>query len=76
MVLKYVRDFSDLSRYAPDEVNTEEKCKKRFMKGLNPYMKMQLRLARTAEFQELVDAAITFEDGRTQARSRCGEGVR
>ena len=47
-VLKYVRDFSSLSRYAHDEVNTEEKRKKRFMKGLNPFMKMQLRLARTA----------------------------
>ncbi|KAK1684667.1 hypothetical protein QYE76_045515 [Lolium multiflorum] len=51
-----------LSRYAPEEVNFDEKRKKRFMKGMNPYMKMQLRLARTAEFQELIDSAITFED--------------
>jgi hypothetical protein len=32
------------------------------MKGLHPYMKMQLRLTKTTEFQELVDAAITLED--------------
>ena len=32
------------------------------MKGLNPYMRMQLRLARPKEFQEFVDAAITLED--------------
>ena len=49
-------------------MNTEEKRKKRFMKGLNPFMKMQLRLARTAEFQELVDAAITFEDDYKQVQ--------
>ncbi|KAK1678617.1 hypothetical protein QYE76_039465 [Lolium multiflorum] len=49
---KYVRDFNRLSRYAPEDVDTEENRKKRFMKGMNPYMKMQLRLARTAEFQE------------------------
>ena len=44
-VLRYVRNFSILSRYATDEVDTNEKQQKRFMKGLNPYMKMQLRLA-------------------------------
>ena len=48
--MQYVRDFNRLSRYAPEEVNSDEKRKKRFMKGMNPYMKMQLRLARTAEF--------------------------
>ena len=61
-VQRYVRDFSILSRYATDEVDTDEKRQKRFMKGLNPYMKMQLRLARPREFQELVNVAITFED--------------
>jgi hypothetical protein len=61
-IMQYVRDFNRLSRYAPEEVNSDEKRKKRFMKGMNPYMKMQLWLARTAEFQELIDAAITFED--------------
>jgi hypothetical protein len=32
------------------------------MKGLHPYMKMQLRLTRPIEFEELVDATITLED--------------
>ena len=61
-VLRFVREFSVLSRYAIDEVDTEEKRQKRFMKGLSPYMKMQLRLSRPKEFQELVNAAITLED--------------
>ncbi|KAK1607808.1 hypothetical protein QYE76_031481 [Lolium multiflorum] len=45
-----------------EEVNTEDKKKKRFMRGLNPQFKVQLRMMRATEFQELVDAAITLED--------------
>ncbi|KAK1627572.1 hypothetical protein QYE76_001887 [Lolium multiflorum] len=67
-IMQYVREFNRLSRYAREEVDTEEKRKKRFMKGMNPYMKMQLRLARTAEFQELIDSAITFEDDYRQVQ--------
>jgi hypothetical protein len=67
-IMKYVRDFNSLSRYALEEVNSNEKWKKKFMKGMNPYIKMQLRLARTAEFQELIDAAITFEDDYRQVQ--------
>ncbi|KAK1643793.1 hypothetical protein QYE76_061598 [Lolium multiflorum] len=51
-----------LSRYAVEEVNTEDKKKKRFMRGLNPQFKVQVRMLRATEFQELVDAAITLED--------------
>jgi hypothetical protein len=39
-ILWYVREFSELSCYAPNEVDTEENRVKRFMKGLNPYMRM------------------------------------
>ncbi|KAK1608407.1 hypothetical protein QYE76_032080 [Lolium multiflorum] len=61
-ILTYVREFSGLSRYAVEEVNTEDKKKKRFMRGLNPQFKVQLTMLRATEFQELVDAAITLED--------------
>ncbi|KAK1610026.1 hypothetical protein QYE76_033699 [Lolium multiflorum] len=61
-ILTYVREFSGLSRYAVEEVNTEDKKKKRFVRGLNPQFKVQLRMMRATEFQELVDAAITLED--------------
>ncbi|KAK1606928.1 hypothetical protein QYE76_030601 [Lolium multiflorum] len=59
-ILTYV--FSKLSRYAVEEVNTEDKKKKRFLRGLSPQFKVQLRMMRATEFQELVDAAITLED--------------
>ncbi|KAK1694096.1 hypothetical protein QYE76_010793 [Lolium multiflorum] len=60
--LEKVREFSGLSRYAVEEVNTEDKKKKRFMRGLNPQFNVQLRMMRATEFHELVDAAITLED--------------
>jgi hypothetical protein len=58
-ILRYVREFSELSRYAPAKVDTEEKRVKRFIKGLNPYMRMQTG---HHKFQEIVDVAITLED--------------
>ena len=67
-IMTYVREFSGLSRYATDEVSTEDKRKKRFMRVLNPSFKMQLRMLRATEFQELVDAAITLEDDFKQVQ--------
>jgi hypothetical protein len=61
-IMRYVKEFTLLSRYATDAVNTDEKRKKRFMRGLHPTAKMQLRMLKAANFQELVDAAITMED--------------
>src|SRR3954470_18412233 len=60
-VMKYIQEFSQLSRYAEEEVNTEEKRKKRFMRGLKPFVRMQLRLANKQTYQQLLDATITFE---------------
>jgi hypothetical protein len=49
-IMKYVKEFTLLSRYASDEVNTDEKRKKRFMRGLHPLAKMQLRMLKVADF--------------------------
>lgn len=38
------------------------------MRGLNPSFKMQLRMLKATEFQELVDAAITMEDDFKQVQ--------
>jgi hypothetical protein len=35
-IMRYVREFSLLSRYASEDVNTDEKRKKQFMRGLHP----------------------------------------
>ncbi|KAK1613430.1 hypothetical protein QYE76_037103 [Lolium multiflorum] len=72
-ILTYVREFSKLSRYAVEEVNTEDKKKKRFLRGLSPQFKVQLRMMRATEFQELVDVAITLEDDFKQLQEEKGK---
>jgi hypothetical protein len=61
-IMKYVKEFTLLSRYASDDVNIDDKRKKQFMRGLHPMAKMQLRMLKATNIQELVDAAITMED--------------
>jgi hypothetical protein len=61
-IMRYVKEFILLSCYASNAVNTDEKRKKRFMRGLHAMTKMQLRMLKAADFLELVDAAITMED--------------
>jgi hypothetical protein len=61
-IMKYIKEFTLLSGYASEDVNTDEKGKKCFMRGLHPMAKMQLRMLKVADFQELVDAAIAMED--------------
>jgi hypothetical protein len=60
-IIRYVMEFTLLSRYASDDVNTYEKRKKRFLRGLHPMTKMQLRMLKAADFEELVDAVITMD---------------
>ncbi|KAK1631657.1 hypothetical protein QYE76_005972 [Lolium multiflorum] len=62
---EFVRKFGESN--VPESIvelklNTEDKKKKRFLRGLSPQFKVQLRMMRATEFQELVDAAITLED--------------
>jgi hypothetical protein len=66
--MRYVKEFTLLSCYATDAVNTDEKRKKWFMRGLHPMAKMQLRMLKAVDFQELVDAAITIEDDLKQVQ--------
>jgi hypothetical protein len=61
-IMKYVKEFTLLSRYASEDMNTDDKRKKRFMRGLHPGARIQLRMLKAADFQELVDATITMED--------------
>jgi hypothetical protein len=67
-IMRYVKEFTLLLRYATEAVNTDEKRKKRFMRGLHPMAKMQLRMLKAADFQELIDAAITMEDDFKQVQ--------
>jgi hypothetical protein len=59
---EYVHQFTELSRYAPDDVNTEEKKVEKFMEGLHPFLRMHLRPHMITKFQDLVNRAIVLED--------------
>jgi hypothetical protein len=48
-IMRYVKEFTLLSRYATDAVNMDEKRKKRFMRGLHPMAKMQLRMLKAVD---------------------------
>jgi hypothetical protein len=41
-VNEYLNKFTQLSRYAPDDVNTDEKKQDAFMNGLNGEIQFQL----------------------------------
>ena len=61
-MMKYIREFNMLSRYASDEVSTDAKRVKRFLRGLDPYATMQLKMTKPKNFQELTNTAITWEN--------------
>jgi hypothetical protein len=61
-MMAYIKEFTRLSRYASDEVSTDSKRVKRFLRGLDPYMAMQMKLTNPHNFQELMDTTITWEN--------------
>jgi hypothetical protein len=61
-MMAYIKEFTRFSRYASDEVSTDNKRMKRFLRGLDPYAAMQMKLTKPRNFQELMDTAITWEN--------------
>jgi hypothetical protein len=61
-VNKYLNKFTQMSRYAPDEVNTDEKKHDAFLNGLNDKIQFQLLNTDYEDFQKMVDKAIIIEN--------------
>jgi hypothetical protein len=61
-VNKYLNSFIQLSRYAPDDVNTDEKKQDMFLNGLNDDIQFQLLNTDYADFQQVVNKAIVIEN--------------
>ncbi|KAK1664258.1 hypothetical protein QYE76_052417 [Lolium multiflorum] len=59
-VVEYRDRFLTLSRYAPDETDTNEKRKERFLNGLHDEMQTVLNIP-FADLEALVDSAIQME---------------
>jgi hypothetical protein len=69
-VSEYIDEFTNLSRYAPDDIDTDAKRKEKFLEGLNDKMLIPLSVAYTPTFQSLLDQAITLESKVKQSNNR------
>ncbi|KAK1683988.1 hypothetical protein QYE76_044836 [Lolium multiflorum] len=66
-VVEYRDKFLTLSRYSPDETDTVEKRKERFLNGLHDEMQTVLVNIPFADLEALVDSAIQMEGKLNQA---------
>ena len=55
-MIEYLSQFNDLFRYAPADIDTEEKKIEKFLDGMHPYLKMLLSIHKITEFQDLVSS--------------------
>jgi hypothetical protein len=62
IVNEYINSFIQLSRYAPDNINTDEKKQDVFLNGLNDDIQFQLLNIDYADFQHMVDKSIVIEN--------------
>ena len=59
--MDYVNKFNHLSQYASIHVDTDEKKKDRFFRGLAPILQEKLYMANYQTFGALMNAAIAME---------------
>src|SRR5437773_5615658 len=60
-VREYVQEFNELARYAPNQVDTDEKKRECFLEGMSPKLRSHLG-RRFEDFNQLVDDAIAMEE--------------
>jgi hypothetical protein len=63
-VNEYVTKFTQLSRYAPHEVNTDEKDQECFLNGLNDGLTYALEARNFENFHGMVNKSIVLENRR------------
>jgi hypothetical protein len=61
-VNEYLNSFIQLSRYSPDDINTDEKKQDMFLNGLNDDIQFQLLNTDYADFQHMVDKTLVIEN--------------
>ena len=70
LVCEYHNQFTQLSHYAPKEVDSDAKKQKRFLKGLNDGLRLQLMTVVYADYQTLVDREIVIENKRREMEEK------
>jgi hypothetical protein len=61
---KYIIKFTQLSHYAPSEVDTDEKKQDSFLNGLNDGLAYALEARDFESFQGMVNKALVLENRR------------
>jgi hypothetical protein len=61
-VNEYLNKFTQQSKYAPDDVNTDEKKQDAFMNGLNDEIQFHQLNTDYEDFQRMVDKATIMEN--------------
>jgi hypothetical protein len=61
-VNEYLNSFIQLSRYTPDDINTDEKKHDIFLNGLNDNIQFQLLNTDYTDFHNVVDKAIVIKN--------------
>jgi hypothetical protein len=70
-VNEYVTKFTQLSRYAPSEVDTDEKKQDYFLNGLNDGLSYALEAQDFENFQGMVNKALMLENHRGVMERKC-----
>ena len=63
-------DFCALSRYAPDDIDTDAKRKEKFLNGLRGDLKIPLSVAYAPNYQSLLDQPITLDNNIRKEENR------
>jgi hypothetical protein len=67
---EYMDDFCSLSRYAPEDIDTDAKRKDKFLHGLKGELKIPLSVAYAPSYQALLDQAITLDNNIRKEENR------
>jgi TPP-dependent indolepyruvate ferredoxin oxidoreductase alpha subunit len=70
-VNEYVTKFTQLSHYAPHQVDTDEKKQECFLNGLNDGLAYALEARDFENFQEMVNKALVLENHRGVMEHKC-----
>jgi hypothetical protein len=70
-VNEYITKFTQLSRYAPHEVDTDEKKQECFLNGLNDGLDYTLEAQEFENFQGMVNKALVLENRRGMMERKC-----
>jgi hypothetical protein len=67
-VTKYLDKFTTWGRYAPNDIDTDEKKRERFLNGLHEELETYLVAVLYSDLEAMVDAAIMVEEKHKSPR--------